>query len=65
MKNSIVGIACMLSALFLSIVQAANAALPRAGLPVGTNSPEEFSAQIRNDVLRWCTVIEKNHITVQ
>ena len=79
MKSSIVGIACILSPLpFPSIVQSANAALAKAlanpelrgspqkgSLTVRTNSPKEFSAQIRNDVVRWRTVIEKNHITVQ
>lgn len=60
-----------------AIVQSAHAALVKAlanpdlrgslqkgGVTVRTNSPEEFTAQIRNDVVRWRGVIEKNRISV-
>ncbi len=61
-----------------AIVQSAHAALVKAlanpdlraslqknGLTIRTNSPEELATQIRNDVVRWRAVIEKNRITVQ
>jgi tripartite-type tricarboxylate transporter receptor subunit TctC len=61
-----------------AIVQSMHAALEKAlanqelrgplqngGLTIKTNSPEAFAAQIRNDVSRWRTVIEKNRITTQ